>query len=164
MAAVSFMTFAQKDTIAKPQVIKDTIKTKLTGAVSSAEMMLTYAEDDSTKKVKPEQKPVAPKPDTLKTGSVKKSAAYALFTETPTDSSKAKVKSDTIKSDSKNTTGYYGTSSYLLVFADDSTKKIVKPDTTISKPAAPQKRTGAMYFNRKTGSIMALPKTYTEEV
>ncbi|MGN6646147.1 MAG: hypothetical protein ACTHJT_06425 [Cytophaga sp.] len=164
MAAVSFITFAQKDTTVKPQVIKDTIKTKLTGSVHAAGIILTSADDDSTKKVTPVKKPSAPKPDTLKTGSLKKTDLYAFFTDTPTDSTKTKIKSDTIKSDTKNTTGSYSTSSYLLVLADDSTKKVVKPDTTISKPADPQKRTGALYFDKKTGSIIALPKSYIEEV
>jgi hypothetical protein len=166
MAAVSFLTFAQKDTTVKPQVIKDTIKTKMTGVVYSAELF-AYAADDSTQKSKPVQKPETPKPDTLKTGSLKKVNVYALFTSNPADSSKAKIKSDTIKSDTKNTTGYYSASSFVLALADgpqtDSTKKAAKPDTTISKPVTPQKRTGALYFDKKTGYVLALPKRYTEE-
>lgn len=147
IAGVSLMTFAQKDTVKAP-VIKDTIKSKQTGVMYSIENMLAFGpQTDSTKKV-------APKPDTLKTGAVElNSSAYYAFVGPQTDSTntKGKVKSDTIKSETKmNSTGYLQVSSSMIAFdgpKTDSTKtKATKPDSTTTKPV--DKRTGAIQMDR----------------
>lgn len=145
---VSLMTLAQKDTVKTP-VIKDTIKSKQTGAIYSIENMLAFGpQTDSTKKV-------APKPDTLKTGSVElKSSMYYAFVGPQTDSIKGKVKSDTIKSETKmNSTGYLPVSSSMIALFDgpqtDSTKvksTPAKPDSTTTKPV--DKRTGSIQMDR----------------
>jgi len=127
---------------------------------------MTLAQKDTTIK-----KPIIK--DTIKpkqTGVIY-STEHMLAFGPQTDSIKAKpkVKSDTIKSETKmNTTGYLPVSSSMIALLDgpqtDSTKKAtVKPDSIITKPA-PEKKTGALYFNRKTGTIIALPKDYTDEV
>jgi len=166
-AGMSTMAFAQKDTTVKKPVIKDTLKSKQTGVIYSLESLLAFdIKTDSVKKA-------SPKPDTLKTGSIDtKSTMYYAWASPQTDSAKTKAKSDTIKSGTKvNTTGYLpGSSSSMIAFFDgpqsDSAKKATaKPDSIISKPG-PQKRTSFLYFDKKTGSILALPEEtdYSEAV
>lgn len=164
-AGMSSFAFAQKDTTVKKPIIKDTIKPKETGLIYSTENMLAFGiATDSIKKS-------SPKPDTLKTGAIDVKGSMYSWVSPQTDSAKAKVKSDTIKSETKmNTTGSLSVSSSMIAYFNgpltDSTKKATsKPDSTIGKPT-PQKRSTSLYFDKKTGSIIALPKelNYSEVV
>ncbi len=123
---------------------------------------IAFAQKDSTVK-----SPTI-KIDTVKTketGAIQSNRSMFAFIVTLEDSSKTKakpkVKADTLK------TGSVQMNAKLYALYSPQTDSIktkpgiIKSDT-LSKPS-PEKKTGAIYFDKKTGSIMALPKEFNEE-
>ena len=153
LAASSISVMAQKDST----IIKaDTIKSKQTGALILDNNMLAFGpQTDSL--AKPNGKP-----DTLKTGSLKNEAVIFYAMSPQTDSLKAKPKAaDTVKTNYASAVALNTAIAFDPIDGPhtDSTKTrstIVKPDST-TRPGA-DKKTGAMYFDKKTGSILAMPK------
>ncbi|WP_041932128.1 hypothetical protein [Cytophaga hutchinsonii] len=179
-AGLSMSVMAQNDSTT---IKRDTVKSKETGSLIFHGTLLTFGPQTDSSKAKPktvdtvktgtkytsayviygpQTDSVKAKPkaaDTVKTGS---KYAYSYVVYSPqTDSSKAKPKAvDTVKTGTK----YAGVLDVHTILAfnpidgpqTDSLKTkpgtVVKPDST-TKPGA-DKKTGAMYFDRKTGSII----------
>ena len=152
LAACSMNVMAQKDST---KIKVDTIKSKQTGALIFNTNMVAFGpQTDSL--AKPNGKP-----DTLKIGAIKDVVIfYAMSPQT--DSLKAKPKAaDTVKTKYASAVALNAALAFNQIDGPqtDSTKTkstIVKPDST-TRPGA-DKKTGAMYFDKKTGSIIAMPK------
>lgn len=157
LAGLSIGVMAQKDSTL---IKKDTVKSKQTGTLILQGSMFAFGPQTDSLKAKPTNKP-----DTLKTGSLTKTGSvfYAVSPQTDSLKSKSKPKAaDTIKT--KYAAFMHTATALACNTADgpqtDSSKtkpSIIRPDST-TKPGT-DKKTGAMYFDKKSGSIMAMPKT-----